>query len=131
VVTAAPERDAVWVADSAAREAFRPFVRVLQPDEPAIVAASRAPSYPVHGKFREEGAIVIKMLRAARFLFVGPLVLLVLVVVNVLTSPGDWWVQWPALVIGIIWVISLVRVLAALILVGGLAAIGAYLFRNR
>jgi len=70
---------------------------------------------------------MIESVRAFKFLFKGPLVLLFLVVINLMTSPGHWWVQWAALGIGIAWVISLVRVLRAVVLAGGLAAIGAYL----
>ena len=66
-------------------------------------------------------------IRSFRFLFVGPLVLLLLVIINVMTSPGHWWVQWPALGIGVAWVISLLRVLRTAILLGGLAALVAYL----
>jgi hypothetical protein len=42
-----------------------------------------------------------------KFLFIGPLTLLFLVVVNLMTSPGHWWVQWAALGIGIAWIFSL------------------------
>ena len=73
---------------------------------------------------------MFKTLRAFKFLFVGPLVLLLLVVINLMTSPGHWWVQWPALGIGIAWVISLLRVLRAIIIAGGIAALVA-LLRNR
>ena len=66
-------------------------------------------------------------LRAFRFLFVGPLVLVMLVIVNLMTSPGHWWVQWAALGIGFAWVISLLRVIRAVIVLGGLAALVAYL----
>jgi hypothetical protein len=66
-------------------------------------------------------------LRALRFLFVGPLVLLLLVVVNLVTSPGHWWVQWAALGIGIAWLVSLFRVLKGALLVGGLVALVALL----
>ena len=68
-----------------------------------------------------------KTLRAFRFLFVGPFVLLVLVIINLMTSPGHWWVKWPALGIGIAWVISLLRVAGALIVAGGIAAMIALL----
>ncbi len=68
-----------------------------------------------------------KTLHAFRFLFVGPLILLMLVVTNLATSPGHWWVQWPAMGIGIAWVISLLRVARALLLVGGAAALFAWL----
>ncbi|MEZ5283398.1 MAG: hypothetical protein R2712_01050 [Vicinamibacterales bacterium] len=71
-------------------------------------------------------------LRAARFLVKAPLILAFLFVINLMTSPGHWWVQWAALGIGIAWVLSLFRVLRALVLAGGLAALGAYLLnRNR
>ncbi len=73
---------------------------------------------------------MLKTLRAVKFLFMGPLILAILFVVNWMTSPGDWWVQWAALGIGIAWVISLIRVLAAVILAGGAAAAFAY-FRKR
>jgi len=72
-----------------------------------------------------------KTLNALKFLFVGPLVLALLVVINVMTSPGHWWVQWPALGIGIAWVISLFRVLFALVAVGGIAAFLAVLNKSR
>jgi hypothetical protein len=73
---------------------------------------------------------MIKTFRAVKFLFVGPMILLMLVVINYMTSPGDWWVQWAALGIGIAWFISLFRVLAALVVAGGVAGLVAYL-RNR
>lgn len=69
---------------------------------------------------------MLRTLRAARFLIKGPLILLMLVVINWMTSPGHWWVQWAALGIGIAWVACLFRVLRAAILMGGLAALGAY-----
>jgi len=74
---------------------------------------------------------MIKTLKAVRFLFLGPLILLLLVIINWMTSPGHWWVQWAALGIGIAWVISLFRVLQALVVVGGLAAVSAWLLRRR
>jgi hypothetical protein len=73
---------------------------------------------------------MMKTLHAVKFLFTGPLILLLLLVINVMTSPGHWWVQWAALGIGIAWVISLFRVLRAVILLGGLAALVAYLRRR-
>ena len=68
--------------------------------------------------------------RALKFLFTGPVILLFLVIVNVLTFHGHWWVQWAALGIGLAWILSLLRVLRAMILLGGLAALVAFL-RNR
>jgi hypothetical protein len=50
-----------------------------------------------------------------------------LAVINLMTSPGHWWVQWPALGIGFAWVISFLRVARVLIVLGGLAALLAYL----
>jgi hypothetical protein len=70
-------------------------------------------------------------LRSVKFLFTAPLILGFLFVVNLMTSPGEWWVQWAALGLGIAWVISLFRVLRAVMLAGGLAALGMYLARRR
>jgi hypothetical protein len=73
---------------------------------------------------------MVKVLRSLKFLFVGPLVLALLVVINLMTSPGDWWVQWAALGIGIAWVISLFRVVGALLLTGGLAVLITHFRRS-
>ena len=70
-------------------------------------------------------------LHSIKFLFTAPLILLFLVVINLMTSPGHWWVQWAALGLGIAWCFSLLRVLKAIVLAGGLAALGAYLYRQR
>lgn len=70
-------------------------------------------------------------LRALKFLFIGPLVLLMLVVINVMTTPGDWWVQWAALGIGIAWVVSLLRVVRAAVIAGGLVALLALIRQSR
>jgi hypothetical protein len=70
---------------------------------------------------------MVKTLRALKFLFVGPMVLVLLVVINWMTSPGEWWVQWPALGIGIAWFISLGRVIFAAVLAGGVVALVAAL----
>jgi len=75
---------------------------------------------------------VIETLRAVKFLFMGPVIVLFLAVINLMTSPGHWWVQWAALGIGIAWLISLFKVIRAVIIAGGLAALGAYLVsRNK
>jgi len=68
--------------------------------------------------------------KAFKFLFTGPLILVLLFVINLMTSPGEWWVQWAALGIGIAWLISLFRVMRAMLLAGGLAALGAYVARR-
>lgn len=65
--------------------------------------------------------------QAFKFLFTGPVVLVVLVIVNLLSSPGHWWVQWAALGIGLAWILSLFRVLRMMILLGGVTALIAYL----
>lgn len=70
-------------------------------------------------------------LHSATFLVKAPLILAFLFVINLLTSPGHWWVQWPALGLGIAWVFSLFRVMRAVVLAGGLAAVAAYLMRRR
>lgn len=65
----------------------------------------------------------MKTLRALRFLVLAPFILAGLFVVNLVTSPGHWWVQWAALGLGIAWIASLFRVLAAAVVLGGLAAL--------
>lgn len=72
-----------------------------------------------------------RTIRAAKFLVTGPLILAMLVVINVISSPGHWWVQWPALGLGIAWVVSFVRVVRAAILVGGIAGLIAILRKVR
>lgn len=70
---------------------------------------------------------ILSVWRSVKFLFVGPLVLAFLFVINVATSPGHWWIQWPALGIGLAWGISLFRVLRLALIVGGIAALVSYL----
>jgi len=72
-----------------------------------------------------------RTLRAVRFLFVGPFLLVLLLIINLATSPHHLWIHWAALGIGIAWLVSLLRVVRAAIVVGGLAALVAYLRRNR
>jgi len=74
---------------------------------------------------------VIRTLRAVKFLFTAPLILGMLFVINLMTSPGHWWVQWAALGLGIAWVASLFRVIRAVVLAGGLAALAAYVLNRR
>ena len=64
-----------------------------------------------------------KTLNALKFLFVGPMILVLLFIINWMTSPGEWWVQWAALGIGIAWFISLGRVIFAAVVAGGLVAL--------
>jgi hypothetical protein len=72
----------------------------------------------------------VETLRAVKFLFMGPVILAFLFVINLMTSPGHWWVQWPALGIGIAWFISLFRVVRAVVIAGGLAALAAILMNR-
>ncbi len=68
---------------------------------------------------------MFRTFRAARFLIKAPFILLLLVLINAMTSPGHWWVQWAALGIGIAWVLCLIRVLKAAAIVGGIGALAA------
>ena len=72
-----------------------------------------------------------KTVDALGFVFKAPLILLFLFVVNWMTFAGEWWVKWAALGIGIAWVISVFRVIRAVVLAGGLAALTAYLASRR
>jgi len=71
------------------------------------------------------------VLGSVQFLFMAPLILVFLFVVNVMTSPGHWWVQWAALGLGIAWFINLFKVMRTVLLVGGLAGLAAYMNRRR
>jgi hypothetical protein len=74
---------------------------------------------------------VLKTARSISFLIKAPFILALLFVINLMTSPGEWWVQWAALGIGIAWFVSLFRVMRAVIVAGGLAALGAYLLNRQ
>jgi len=81
-----------------------------------------------------EGYFIMYMfrtLRAVRFLVTGPIILAMLAVINLMTTPGDLWVKWAALGIGIAWVFCLLRVIRAMVLLGGLLALIAYLRKKR
>lgn len=70
---------------------------------------------------------MVHAFRAVKFLVLGPLIVAFLFVLNLMTWNGEWWVQWAALGIGIAWVISLFKVIRAVALAGGLAALGVFL----
>ena len=74
---------------------------------------------------------IFRTLRAVRFLVTGPVILVALFVINAMTSPGHWWVQWAALGIGIAWICSLIRVIRAVVLVGGVLALIGYLKKKK
>ncbi len=69
-------------------------------------------------------------LGALQFLVIAPLILAFLVLIDLWTSPGDWWVHWAALGLGIAWVICLLQVIRTAVILGGLTALGAYLWRR-
>jgi hypothetical protein len=69
-------------------------------------------------------------LRAVKFLFLAPFILVLLFVINWMTFDGEWWVKWAALGMGIAWVVSLFRVLRSAVLAGGLAALVTYLTKR-
>jgi hypothetical protein len=72
----------------------------------------------------------MRLARSVGFIFKAPLIVLFLFIINVMTSPGHWWFQWAALGIGIAWVMSVFRVLRAILVLGGLAGLTAYLNRH-
>ena len=73
---------------------------------------------------------MLATLKAVKFLFTAPLILAFLFLINWMTSPGHWWVQWAALGLGIAWFFSLLRVIRAIVVAGGMAALGSYLYRR-
>ena len=73
---------------------------------------------------------MFRTLRAARFLVTGPIILAMLLVINLMTTPGHWF-KWAVLGIGIAWIFSLIRVIRAVVLMGGLLALIAYLKKKK
>ena len=74
--------------------------------------------------------MVFGPLRRVKFLLAAPFIVLLCLAINLMTSPGEWWVQWVALGIGIAWVINLFKLIRDIAVLGGLAAFGAYLFNR-
>ena len=74
---------------------------------------------------------MIATLRAVKFLFIAPSIVIMLIVINLMTWSGEWWVQWAAFGIGIAWVISLFKVIRGIVVAGGVAALGAYLLHRQ
>lgn len=68
-----------------------------------------------------------RTLRALRFLVAAPVILVVLAIVQAATYHGHLWIGWAAFGIGIAWVACLFRVLRTALLIGGVAALIAYL----
>jgi hypothetical protein len=46
-------------------------------------------------------------------------------------QPGQWWIQSPALGMGIAWIFCLFRVLKVIVIAGGVAAFLAYMSNKR
>ena len=69
----------------------------------------------------------MKTLKSIKYLITAPFILLMLFVINWMVTPGQWWVKWAALGMGIAWVIALFRVIRMIVLLGGLAAFGMWL----
>ena len=69
----------------------------------------------------------MKTLKSIKYLITAPFILLMLFVINWMVTPGQWWVKWAALGMGIAWVIALFRVIRMIVLVGGIAAFGLWL----
>jgi len=74
--------------------------------------------------------MMFRTMRSAVFLVKAPILLVFLFIINLMTSPGHWWVQWAALGLGIAWVFALIRVVSTLVMAGGVAAV-AYWLMNR
>jgi hypothetical protein len=72
----------------------------------------------------------MRTLHAIKFLVMAPFIVAFLFVINLMTWNGHWWVQWAALGIGIAWMANLFRVIRAIVVAGGLAALGAVLFNR-
>jgi hypothetical protein len=74
---------------------------------------------------------VVQPFRAVKFLIMAPFIVALLVVINLMTWNGQWWVQWAVLGIGIAWFINLFRIIRTIAVAGGLAALGAYVLNRQ
>ena len=63
------------------------------------------------------------------FLITGPIILAFLFFVDMMTPGAAWW-HWAALGIGFAWVMTLLRAIRMLVVVGGLAGLAALLSRR-
>lgn len=73
----------------------------------------------------------MKTLKAIKFVFMAPFILLMLYVINWVVTPGQPWFKFAALGIGIAWFVSLLRVIKMVVLLGGIAAFGAWLANRK
>jgi hypothetical protein len=64
------------------------------------------------------------------FLITGPIILAFLFIVDGMTPGPSWW-HWAALGIGFAWVMTLLRAMRLLLMVGGLAGLAAFMARRR
>jgi len=64
------------------------------------------------------------------FLLTGPIILTFLFVVDLMTPGPSWW-HWAALGIGFAWVMTLLRAMRMLVMVGGLAGLAALIASRR
>ena len=74
-----------------------------------------------------------KTLKALKFLVTGPLIVLMLFVINQMTlgHHGQQWWHWAALGIGIAWVFSLLRVISTVVMVGGVSALAYWWLKRK
>lgn len=63
-------------------------------------------------------------------LITGPIILAFLFLVNLMTGGEPWW-HWAALGIGLAWVLTLLRAVRMLVVVGGLAGLAALIAGRR
>jgi hypothetical protein len=56
-------------------------------------------------------------------------ILAICALVNWMTSPGHWWVQWVAMGLGIAMIVKFSRALRALLVTGAIAGLGVVLWR--
>ncbi len=74
---------------------------------------------------------MFRTFRSVRFLVKAPLIAVMLIAINLFTSPTHWWAQWPILFLAIAWCFALIRVATTVAMLGGVAALAAYFSRPR
>lgn len=74
---------------------------------------------------------MFKTIQAVKFLVTAPFILLLLVIINWMTTPGIWWVKWAALGLGIAYLVNLLQVIRAIVIAGGIAALVVLIQQQR
>jgi hypothetical protein len=64
-------------------------------------------------------------MRTLNFVIKAPFFVLILFAVNAVSGSGHWWATKPALIIGVFWLLAVMRVIRTAVILGGVAGLVA------